>query len=201
MSSQNTNITYEVSVDRANEKGVFVASQILLALHSLAEQPHEWYEKSLSIPWFHFEVAHIAGRIRFFLISEKEYGNLLTGQLYAHYPDIEIVEISDYISSKTLLATRAKLATYSLDNIKIYSSMKDRTEKESVDPLSSITSALSKMPKNEFAVFHVDFSPLPDKKWRTEEKITILGSSFPNWMKKILMHSFWLTKVLLLPIR
>lgn len=171
-------IILEIAVDRHNEKGVFVASQILLALHAIVETRGK---SSSRIPWFHFEIAHIKGRIRFFFIVEKEYRGLLEGQLYAHYPNIEISEVSDIISPICAFCTaRASLCSYSLDIIKLYTNLKDKTEKESVDPLSSLTSALSKTPRDDISLFHISFSPVPDSYWRTEEKIGILSSSLSD---------------------
>lgn len=165
-----------------------MASQILLALHAIVEAPRAWYAPRLKPPFFRFEVAHIGGRIRFFIITKKEYQNLIEGQLYAHYPNIEIKEVSDFLSENIrLLASTAKLATHSLNIIKLYTNLKDKTEKESVDPLSSITSVLAKTPKDDIALFHVDFAPLSDDAWRTDDKLQILRSSLPDFIKRILL--------------
>ncbi len=43
----------EVCIDKTNEKGTFVASQILATLHSFA--PHVW-KTHLQKPWFTFEI-------------------------------------------------------------------------------------------------------------------------------------------------
>ena len=195
-------VILEIAVDRQNEKGVFVASQILLALHAIAPSSlSKWYRK-VKIPYFRFEVAHIGGRIRFFLITEREYRNLLEGQLYAHYPNIEIRETADFLlPDRALVATEASLANFSLDSIKLYANMKDKTEKESVDPLSAITSALVKSPKNEIAFFHVDFAPLPDSEWRTPDKIKILESTSSAWVKRFLMRSSGILFFLFLPFK
>lgn len=103
--------------------------------------------------------------------------------------------MTDYIDPACQFVTaQAKLATYSLNIIKLYTNLKDKTEKESVDPLSSLTSALSKTPKNDISLFHINFSPVPDAYWRTESKLAILGSDAPNWKKRVLMHSPWIVR-------
>lgn len=51
-------ITYEVSVDRANEKGVFVAREMLSTLHHAVEHMRPWWkvwEKKIH-PTFRFEI-------------------------------------------------------------------------------------------------------------------------------------------------
>jgi len=51
-------ITYEVAVDRANEKGVFVAREMLSTLHHAIEHMRPWWkvwEKKIP-PFFRFEI-------------------------------------------------------------------------------------------------------------------------------------------------
>ena len=84
-----------------------------------------------------------------------------------------------------------KLAHHSLDPIKLYVNMKDRTEKESVDPLSSLTSALSKVAKDDAAGFVIDFAPIADSVWRTEGKRHIWTSHMiPDFLRLHILH-FW----------
>lgn len=58
---------------------------------------------------------------------------------------------------------------YHLDDttLKLYANLKDRTEKESIDPLSPITSTLIKYEKSQRAFVRVDFVPLYDNRWRS----------------------------------
>jgi hypothetical protein len=42
---------------------------------------------------FSFEITKVANRIRFFIISPKKYTNFLSNQIYAHYNDVEIIEV------------------------------------------------------------------------------------------------------------
>jgi hypothetical protein len=48
----------------------------------------------------------------------------------------------------------------------MYANLKDRTEKEGIDPLSSLTAALAKSERTETTFIRIDFSPVPDKRWR-----------------------------------
>ena len=197
-------IMLEIMVDRANEKWVFVASQILSTLHTLVDiRPPKWkFWESRKLPWFQFEVVAIGGVIRFYILTQAEYKNFIEAQFYAHYPDIEIREVEDPLTGMTLRTAHAKLAHYSLDEIKLYTNLKDRTEKDTVDPLSSITSVLAKTPKDAVALFHVDFSPLPDEKWRTKSKLQILGSHFiPDFLKRPLLAGSFFLQLILFPFR
>lgn len=70
-----------------------------------------------------------------------------------------------------------------------------------IDPLSSITSALSKTPKNETAFFRVDFAPLADTSWRKGIAKNIFSSSqIPASFKKIILAQLWWMQIILVPI-
>jgi hypothetical protein len=110
---------------------------------------------------------HQDGRIRFFFQVEAKHREFLESQLYAHYSDIEIRE-SDFPIDEGMefQIQEARLTHIDGETLKLYVSMKDRTEKESIDPLSSLTSALSKCKREDTAFIRIDFAPLPDHAWR-----------------------------------
>ena len=110
---------------------------------------------------------HQDGRIRFFFQVESKHREFLESQLYAHYSDIEIRDSTFPIDeSMEFQIQEARLAHIDSETLKLYVSMKDRTEKESIDPLSSLTSTLSKCRRADTAFIRVDFAPLPDHSWR-----------------------------------
>ncbi len=49
--------------------------------------------------WFSLEIVGINGQVRFFIYTQKFFRNLVESQLYAQYPDAEIVEVEDYTKS------------------------------------------------------------------------------------------------------
>jgi hypothetical protein len=87
-------VILEIAVDRANEKGVFVAREMLSTLHDTLHDSHRawWDILPHRRPQFRFFVVHHLGRIRFFLETESRHRQFLESQLYAHYADIEITE-------------------------------------------------------------------------------------------------------------
>lgn len=131
-------ILLEIQVDRMNEKGVFIASQILNILHDSLEYHH--FKKTIR-PVFHFEIAAVGGKIRFFLLCDREYVSFITNQFYAQYPSIDIIERTDYIPEK-LWYSQMELHHFTYDPIKIYTEFSEKTETDVVDPFSALTSAL-----------------------------------------------------------
>ncbi|OGG54502.1 hypothetical protein A3C20_04540 [Candidatus Kaiserbacteria bacterium RIFCSPHIGHO2_02_FULL_55_25] len=47
-------------------------------------------------PFFSFEIASFGGEIHFYIWCWKNYKDIIEGMLYAHYPEIELVEVEDY---------------------------------------------------------------------------------------------------------
>lgn len=183
-------IILEIAVDRANEKWVFVAREMLSTLHDALHAKHEgFFSKKKKVPVFHFFMIQSGGRIRFFLETPREYKKLLESQLYAHYPDIEIREADlPFDGEKVFRIGEAHLEHIGTESLKLYANLKDRTEKEWIDPLSSITGALAKYDKATDAFIRVDFSPLADKKWREEWPKKILKSHIPDFLKVFLLE-------------
>lgn len=46
--------------------------------------------------WYSLEIASINGQVHFFVYVQSSFRNFLESQIYAHYPEIEIVEVDDY---------------------------------------------------------------------------------------------------------
>jgi hypothetical protein len=50
-------------------------------------------------PWFSFEIASFGGEIHFYVWCWKAYKNFIEATIYSQYPEVEIVEVPDYIST------------------------------------------------------------------------------------------------------
>ncbi len=182
----------EVRVDRLNEKGVFVAEQILNVLHNTQESPPSGLFKKHKqdfIP-FAFEVANIWGVIRFFFSTPEEYLGILQNQIYAHFPNVEFHVTEDYLPDAPAHVVEMALAKDYFFPLKIYTDLKDRSEKETIDPLSSITSALAKATKETPLLLQVCFSPVLDSYWKSPHRVEIFLSHRAKWIKKILISPY-----------
>ncbi len=198
----NSKIILEVSVDRLNEKWVFIAEQILNIIHNTLEE-HKWlFSKSYSAPEISFEIANMNWIIRFYFIIDKSYKDLLENQIYAHYPNVEIREAEDYLKKDaSRYFWRLELIWQYFLPIKIYSDFSERTEKDNIDPFSSLTAALTKNSKWWARFMQVNFSPIHDSKWKDAKKIAILSSKYPKFFKKFLLSkTFRYLKAIMTPI-
>src|SRR5262249_55665803 len=49
-------------------------------------------------PWFSFEIASFGGEIHFYVWCWANYRRLIESSIYAQYPEVEIVEVEDYMA-------------------------------------------------------------------------------------------------------
>lgn len=175
---------------------------MLSTLHDTLHDRHAgFFHWRHTAPIFRFFIIHQGGRIRFFFQVESKYREFLESQLYAHYSDIEIRETPLIIDEQMEFQMQeAHLAHLGTDTLKLYVSMKDRTEKESIDPLSSLTSALSKCKREDTAFVRVDFAPIPDSDWRTGSQKKIIETHLlPSFAKVFVLTNWKWIRMLLLP--
>lgn len=197
----------EIFVDKQNEKWPWAFEHILIILHKILEKSKKGiFWKSVYIrPEFSFEIAKIWNKIRFFVVCETDYVNFLKNQIYAHYSNIEIIEIDDYlknIPNDKLLVWKLALEKHYLYPIKTFSELQEKETWDSIDPFSSITWALSKTWDNSINLFQINFSPIPDEYWKEniEKTYKILQSKLPDFLKNILInHNFSFLKIFTFP--
>ena len=197
----------EILVDRQNEKWPWAFEHILIILHKILEKSEKgiWWKQTYKRPEFSFEIAKIWNKIRFFVVCENDYKNFLKNQIYAHYSNIEIYEINDYILSipnDKIVVWNIWLEKHYLYPIKTFTELQDVAISDTIDPYSSITASLSKTWNNSLNIFQINFSPVADEVWKNKaEKIMkILESKLPKIFKNLLLNYnlFWL-KVLFSP--
>ncbi len=101
-------------------------------------------------PWFSCELASIGGYVHFYIwCSQVKFRNLVEAQLYAQYPNVEIVEADDY--TKDFYFDPEKYIMYGLQYqftkksdvypIKTYIDYgldKDQKEEYKIDPITSV---------------------------------------------------------------
>ena len=86
-----------VRVAKDNETGPIVAEQIFSTIHGIARKITFWERlKGYDQDQVSFEIANIGRSIRFFVHFPTKLRNLVEGQIYAQYPNVEIVEVEDY---------------------------------------------------------------------------------------------------------
>jgi len=199
----------EILVDRNNLKWPWVFEHILIVLHKVFddfEKKKIFKKEKLVQATFSFEITKVGNKIRFFIVSPKKYSNFLSNQIYAHYNDVDIIEVWDYLKNipdDKIYVWKVSLAKHYLFPIKSFTELQEEASKDSVDPFSSITSALGRTWTYTLNTFQINFTPILSKNWKKWLSWTIktLLSNYPNYIKKILLNpNIIYVKILIFPI-
>lgn len=157
----------QVAVPRDNEIKIDAAEQLFSSLAAIGKPPGRFSLKNA--PHLSFEIVGMPGDIRFYVYTPKKLRDFVEKQINGAYPDAEISVVSDPASKQkdgSILGTDynifsengkvafASLATES-DSYKPIKVYKDFP----FDPMSSVTSILSKMGEGEGAAIQILISP------------------------------------------
>ena len=189
----------EILVDKQNEKGPAIFNEILVILHKA-------YNGKNKQESFSFEITKIGNRIRFFLICPPKYENFLKNQIYAHFNNVEIGEVSDYLEkvpNDKISVGRVHTKKHFFYSLKTFEDPTVSAWKgNDIDPFGSLTWALSKTGKYTLNTFQVNFRPAHSQYWKKDAKkiIKILTSSYPRFVKNIFLHpAYKYFKILFFP--
>jgi hypothetical protein len=92
-----------IRVARDNETGPIVAEQIFATIHGV-EKELGFLERlrGYSQEQISFEIANVNRQIRFYSYFPSKLRNLVEGQIYAQYPNVEIEDVQDYSSRQEM---------------------------------------------------------------------------------------------------
>ena len=186
----------EIFVDKNNIKWPPVFEHILKVLHDLFDDfdKNIFFKKNIDQKEnFSFEIAKIWNKIRFFIICSKKYVEFLSNQIYAHYNNVEIFSVWDYLENipdNKIQVWEVMTDKHFLYPIESFISLQEEWSKDLVDPYSSITSSLSKIGKYSINVLQVNFIPIQNKSWKKNiwKKAEILSWHYPEFIKKIFLN-------------
>ncbi len=170
-----SNVKYkvlQVRVPQGSEIGPVAAEHVFATLHGI-QSSFSFFQKlrGYSADNISFEIASIIGVIKFYIVFPEDLHNLVEGQVYAQYPDVEIREAFDYsadskINAENIYGVEMGLTSSQFLPIKRYSQFADKTSDMAFDPLAGITSSLVKFHDVEDqAWIQIVVTPLADK-WR-----------------------------------
>jgi len=162
----------QVRVPKENETGPIAAEHIFSTLHGI-QSNFSFFQrlKGYSSDTVSFEIASIDRVIKFYISFPSRLRNLIEGQVYAQYPDVEIEDCPDYATKKVntnnALGLELQLVESDVFPIKRYPQFEDKLTRIALDPLSGITSALVKFDNpNDQMWIQIAVTPL-QAKWRT----------------------------------
>ena len=169
-------ILLELIIPRELQKSSQSMEQVLSSLHSLRNLPGNFGEKYWQgevTRWFGLEMVSFGGEIHFYIRVYYKQRNLVESAFFSYYPDIEIVEVDDYVSKfptsvsemyargVDLWGSEMILAREDMYPIKTYPAF-ERQEKEEeklLDPISTFLEVLSKLKEEEIVGIQLLIAP------------------------------------------
>lgn len=165
----------ELRVPRHIEKSPQAMEQVLVAIHSMRNAAGDFREKFIEgevTRWFSLEMVSFGGEIHFFIRIYANWKSLVEAAFFAYYPDLDIVEVPDYIDrlpksvidtyeqGNDLWGTEMVLGAEELYPIRTYSDFEISTEEEKrFDPISTFVETLAKINKDEFIGIEMLIAP------------------------------------------
>lgn len=120
VAQRSAQIEYEVisvRVSRDNEIGPIIAEQIFATIHGIHRKISFWQRlQGITQDKISFELANIGRSIRFYIAFPKELRNLVEGQIYAQYPDVEIELVKDYSRGTEMAISHKKSSEKNSDS-------------------------------------------------------------------------------------
>lgn len=92
-------ITLEIKLPREILKTPVAMELVLQAFYQA--KSGDWFEtwwQGYVKPWFSLELVSIEGSVKFFIRTPSKFKKLIESHIYAQYPDIEVLEVQDYVS-------------------------------------------------------------------------------------------------------
>lgn len=134
----------EIKLPREIQKSPLAMEAVFLGLnHTMGESTEfakYWFGKVRT--WFSFEIASIGGEVRFFVWGKTFFRQAFEAQIYAQYPEVEIVDADDY--TRTIRFDLKEISVWGVDF---------KLNKSDAYPIKTyIDYGLEKDPKEEFRV-------------------------------------------------
>ncbi|MBI4034105.1 MAG: hypothetical protein HY378_00970 [Candidatus Brennerbacteria bacterium] len=176
-------VLLELRIPREIKKTPEAMEQVLAVMHSLrnvAGDLNEKYWIGEITRWFSLEVASFGGEIRFYIRVYAKQRDLLEAALFSFYPDLEVVEVEDYVKrlpqnvpelyeqGLDLWSTEVILRKEEAYPIKTYPNFEGDLEERENDPIATFLEVLSKVKPGEFVGVQILIAPGLDewdKQW------------------------------------
>ncbi len=176
---------YQIKIPRYIEKSFKSMEDVFSAFHSIQTSSPKFKDRYLTGKvqlWLSFEiVGDKENGATFYIRTPNEYKYLVESQLYAQYPDLELVETNDYVSVFSsspipndfwdIWGTDFGLIKPSPFPILTYPFFESPKEEKTIDPLSNLLEIISKLKTDERIWIQILFKPAGDSCVKEGESI------------------------------
>lgn len=162
-------VVVEIKLPRVIDKTPIAMELVLQSLYqaSTGNWYDRWYKGKVK-PWFSLEMVSVEGEVHFFIRTPSQYKRLIETHIYAHYPDIEVHEVEDYVRSAPYLKEKKEWELWGCEfaltkpdpyPIKTYVDYKlDSTstkEEQKTDPITSMIEFLGSVGRGQEVWFQI----------------------------------------------
>lgn len=187
MTAKKHTTVLRLSVPKLNERGPVAFEQILATLHGLILREM----KTTGQEAVTFEIVNLQGMIHFYIVVPTHLRTLISSQIFAQYPSVEIETVRNFFTKK--LIDNKKVLTTSMVPVapwvfpfKRYPQFEDASTRVFEDPLGAITSAISSLnERSDSAVIQFVVTPVP-KRWNE-----IAAKVLPNFFRSGVWRWDW----------
>lgn len=177
----------EMRTPRELRKSPRAMEQVFMSIHGMRNSPGQWRDKywdGETSRWVSCEVVSFGGEIHFYLRVPKGNKNMIQAAIYAHYPDIEIAEVSeDYIHrfpakveevealGYTFFGNELILAKSDAYPIRTFYDFEANEEEQQLDPVATLLETLNKISPAENIWVQILIRPTDDSWKEASEKV------------------------------
>lgn len=167
-------ILLEVQLPRSNESKIDAAEQLIGSLGTIKKSLGR-FSSFKAQNHLTFEIVGLPESIKFYISCHKSNRDLIEKQFFGAYPDAKITEVAEYnIFTQGGHNAFAELGLKSANHFPI------KTYKDlATDPMSAITSTISKMQPGEGAAIQILIAPA-DGKWKDGGKAFVKKEKDPG---------------------
>ena len=166
--------TLELKFPKENTKSPKAMEQVFASLHGNYSFGLNFRKKWLVGElenWFSIEIVGRSTGIKFYVRTFSQYKNMVESAFFAQYPEIEIKEVPDYMDEfphdlpnkeYDIFATDYYMKNSDIFPIKTYEFFESPAEEKELDPMATITEAVSNLKEGETILLQLLFRATGD---------------------------------------
>jgi len=172
-------LVLEIRPPQIIERTPQAMEQVFAGLHGIYSKakPHEKYLQGKVTDWVSCELVSLNGATHFYIRTPARFRNLVESNVWAQYPDAEIIEADDYTQSVPRNVPNIEWETWGTEfvlskpdpfPIRTYEAFESTIEEKRLDPLSAALELMGSLGPGEQLWMQFLVEPVLDMKWHDQ---------------------------------
>ena len=166
---------FEIIPQRDDERGPKPMEAFYTGLSGVTASPNtfdKWIKGAYVQDFFSLEMVGAEGKVHYYIRLMKKYRNMVEAQIYAQYPEAQIIEVEDYCSNFPKIIPNRKWDLWGTDfeftkpdpyyPLRTYDKFEEDITGEAMDPMSSIIEVLGALSKGQHIWLQYVIVPIPE---------------------------------------